>query len=447
MGTQEARILSILKNAGTSGFSRIIATFSGLALIPLAVGYLGTERYGIWVTISSLVAVLQLIDFGIGNALIKLTADNNTKRDKKSLACLVISSFLVLATISVIFLIVSLLIIANIDLNSFLNFSHPNVATEAQYCLYTFVTIFALNFPLTICQPIRLGLQQGYKNGIYNSFGYLVNFLAIFIATQMEASLSILTTASMIGTIGCNLLNIINMRKLLSNQCFRWYDLGQTTFLFIKRSRYFFVLQIFGIISYNLDNIVIATYLDPSYVSEYAMALKIFSLPNMILTLFFSGLWAAYADADGSADGNWIREMSRRAFKVSLIFSTITSLLMLIAAPWLIYFLSQGLVTSNYLLFSGMAIWGILSAIGGATASLLNGLHEIKLQTIMAFIGATINISLSIALTKVIGVSGPIWGTIISLGITYPILIIHANRITTRKSTSATFHPGKHTIR
>jgi O-antigen/teichoic acid export membrane protein len=42
--------------------------------VPLTLTYLGSERYGMWMAISSIVALLAFADFGLGNGLVNAIA-------------------------------------------------------------------------------------------------------------------------------------------------------------------------------------------------------------------------------------------------------------------------------------------------------------------------------------------------------------------------------------
>ncbi|MGA7315646.1 MAG: hypothetical protein WBX22_16905 [Silvibacterium sp.] len=47
--------------------AEVIAVSTSLVTIPMALHYLETEQFGLWMTISSVVAILGFADFGIGN--------------------------------------------------------------------------------------------------------------------------------------------------------------------------------------------------------------------------------------------------------------------------------------------------------------------------------------------------------------------------------------------
>src|SRR5436190_21085 len=66
------RYVRIVQSVLTAVAGRGIALVVGIISVPLTVGYLGTERYGVWVTISTLLAWLNIADLGLGNGLLNM---------------------------------------------------------------------------------------------------------------------------------------------------------------------------------------------------------------------------------------------------------------------------------------------------------------------------------------------------------------------------------------
>ena len=68
-----------------------------------------------------------------------------------------------------------------------------------------------------------------------------------------------------------------------------------------------------------------------------------------------------------------------------------------------------------------LAVWGVVSGVGGVTAVLLNGAGVMKVQTIVSFFASLSNLALSIFFTRRFGVMGVCLGSIIAqLLITFP---------------------------
>src|SRR5664279_362221 len=56
--------------AVSSGIAtRVLSALATLLALPLAVRYLGAERFGVWATITSTVVFLNLLDLGIASTL------------------------------------------------------------------------------------------------------------------------------------------------------------------------------------------------------------------------------------------------------------------------------------------------------------------------------------------------------------------------------------------
>ena len=153
--------------------------------------------------------------------------------------------------------------------------------------------------------------------------------------------------------------------------------------------------------------------------------MKIFTVPLMLISLIFYGLWAVYPEAIEKKDFNWVKNIFKKSLIQGFIFNLGASIFLLIFAEKIIELIANGLVINNYMLFSGMVCWCCLMAIIGACSSLLNGLDSVRFQSITFIFGAIINFMLSIYLTQIIGVSGPIWGSAISLFLISPILVFY----------------------
>ena len=194
----------------------------------------------------------------------------------------------------------------------------------------------------------------------------------------------------------------------------------------------FFVLQLSALVSYSLDNLLVSHFLGSSEVSVYAVTMKLFSIPGMLLSLYLVGMWPAYADASARNDKPWIEKIFWRSLRVSIAFNSLISLLLLLAGNWLIHIWTKGIVQPDIDLLVGMALWGILNAIGGNIAVLLNGLHVVRFQVLIALGALIMNAGLSLWLVQKIGVSGPIWGSVATLLGSYVIIIIYIKKMFSR---------------
>src|SRR4051812_23716437 len=80
-----------------------------LITVPLTLHYLGAERYGLWATLSSLIALASFADFGLGNGLLNALSSAHGRDDREAGAREVSTAFILLlavaATLCVAFLL------------------------------------------------------------------------------------------------------------------------------------------------------------------------------------------------------------------------------------------------------------------------------------------------------------------------------------------------------
>src|SRR5437763_12282212 len=87
-GTErERRSRSIVRGTAAAMVARGIGSLTGIITVPLTVRYLGAERYGAWMTISSVLVFLGFSDFGLAssltNALGKAFGENDRERARR----------------------------------------------------------------------------------------------------------------------------------------------------------------------------------------------------------------------------------------------------------------------------------------------------------------------------------------------------------------------------
>ena len=63
------RYARIVKAVCSGGAARILSSLVSLLTLPLAVRYLGPERYGVWATVTTTAVWINLLDLGIANTL------------------------------------------------------------------------------------------------------------------------------------------------------------------------------------------------------------------------------------------------------------------------------------------------------------------------------------------------------------------------------------------
>ena len=105
-GHAAARERRALVSAMSAAAAKLVNVATLLISVPMTLHYLGPERYGLWMAMSSAVYVLSFADLGIGNALINYVANAYGRDDRPSIREAVSTTAIIFGALSVILLAV-----------------------------------------------------------------------------------------------------------------------------------------------------------------------------------------------------------------------------------------------------------------------------------------------------------------------------------------------------
>ena len=97
-----------LAGLASSWITTLVTVASGLASVPLALGYLSVEEFGLFMLISQIGGYFNLIELGIAGATARILVDYKDNRADRSYGSVIVSGTLVLATQGAIILFVGL---------------------------------------------------------------------------------------------------------------------------------------------------------------------------------------------------------------------------------------------------------------------------------------------------------------------------------------------------
>ena len=81
---------------------RLVALLTVLISVPMAANYLGTERYGLWAAIGSLIALLSFADLGIGSGLLNAITECHGRDDMDAARQYVASAVAMLTGVAIL---------------------------------------------------------------------------------------------------------------------------------------------------------------------------------------------------------------------------------------------------------------------------------------------------------------------------------------------------------
>ncbi|HVG26990.1 MAG TPA: oligosaccharide flippase family protein [Acidobacteriaceae bacterium] len=409
--------LSRLVRGGVSALaSRAVALLVSAVSLPLTVRYLGAEQYGIWVTVSTTVVLMAMLDLGVANSLTNMISRAYAADDREAARRFYASAFWISSGVSAVLGMTCWALWRRVPWGSLFHVHDAHTAMQAELCVAIAVAFILLSLPLNLINRVLGGYQQTQVSNygtLLNSVLGLVAILGVVATRGSLVELMVVYSGMMLlGTLGLNVwvmfwdkrwlrpspraMSREAMRELLGS------GLG------------FFVLQMSALIVFNSDNLVIAHYLSAVDVTPYSVTWRLAGYASVLQSAIMPSLWPAYAEAYARGDYDWVRKMFWRTARFSMgAAATAVLVLMLFGRAIIrVYVGSEG-VPSEVLLVA-ICGWTLLSAGMDLEAYLLAAVDRVKLQGILSGVAAALNIGLSIYLVKRIGSLGVVLGTILS---------------------------------
>jgi O-antigen/teichoic acid export membrane protein len=400
----------------SSGLTKSVSILTSLISVPLTLTYLGTERYGLWMTINSVILMMNFADLGIGNGLMNAISEVHGKDDREAASQYVSSGFFLMLAIAGFILAVFALIYPFISWSRVFNVSSAIASREAGPAMAAFVVCFAVNIPLGIVQRVQMGYQEGFNNNLWQGLGSIFGLLGVLLVIYLKAGLVWLVLAMAGGPALAQLLNGLvlfrRQRPWLRPQ--RKGASWKSAKKLLRIGLLFFLLQIAVALSYSSDNLVAAHVLGPEAVAQYSIPSRMFNYILLFMGMVLFPLWPAYTEAITRGDTHWVKKTFLKSMLWSLLLVSLPSIFFTIFGVQILHLWVGPEITPSFSLLLGLGLWTILGSVGTAVGMLFNAANILRFQIVCASLMSIGALLAKILLSHTIGLSGIIWGTIIA---------------------------------
>jgi O-antigen/teichoic acid export membrane protein len=415
-----------------------------LVLVPLTINYVNTSRYGIWLTVSSIVGWLSFFDIGLTQGLRNKFAEAKARGDDATAQIYVSTTYAILGIIFTaiwIFFIIA---------NNFLNWSgilkvDGSMNAEVSVLVLIVFTYFCLSFVLKIITTILLADQQPAKSSLIDLSGQIISLIFIFFLVKTaEGSLIKLGVALCLSP----LLVLIGANLYLFRGVYRKYkpSFSKIRFVYAKDlfnlGLMFFLIQLAGIIQFQSANIIIARNFGTADVTSYNIVYKYFGILNMVFTIFITPFWSASTEAYQKNDIQWIKNGIKRYNQLNILMVIAGLLMLVFSAPAFRLWLGEGKVNIPF----SLSLWGFLYFFvfmyGSKYVNFLNGISALRIQFIACMISPVLYIALALLFIKryEMGVYSLFTASIIANFNAYILAPLQYHKIIIKRSKSAIWY-------
>lgn len=434
-GTDNQRSLAVKRNALLSLLIKGCSILISLLLVPLTLGFVTDELYGIWLTLSSALFWLTFFDIGftqgLKNKLTEAIALDNWERARS----LVSTTYFVMLIIFLPLCLLLEMLIPYIDWTMILNID-SSYNPELKQVLSILVACFSVQMIVNVLTSVVAAFQQVSLSASFPMIGNFIALILIWILSYAcDSSLLLLSVVMSVSPI---LVSIIASFILYSGIYKKVApSVKEIKIEYVKDlwglGAKFFLIQIQVLILYQCTNLLISNISGPEQVTTYNIAYRYLSVSMMLYSILLSPLWPAFTDAYVKKDFAWMNNVYKKMCKIYLL--SVLLLLFLVAFSPIIYHLWIGDkvmipwdMTILVALYMAIHSWDLLQV------ELINGIGSVKLQTYVTLVGLFLHIPMSFIIGRYLGAVGVVCSMIIINIIYVSCFTIQVHKLLTQKA-------------
>lgn len=388
----KARTGKVTYNIIISFLLRAVSIVVSFLTISYSLKLLDTNKYGIWLAVSSTVSWITILDIGLANGLRNKAAEYLAKKNFAECKTAVSSTY------AILFMIVFPLMLAFFIIAQFVNWNSIfNTKLDEKELLYTLITVFiglSLQFFL---KPIFSILQGDLKIYKANQIQLICNSVPlipiIFLSKYLKGSMVSLAIAQTILPVFVLFIyTIILFKTQYTNikPSINQINLKKSKSLF-GLSLAFFVVQIAGVFLYSTSELLITREFGGADVTLYNLLYKYFSVTTLILNIILSTYWSAFTNAFALNDFSWIKDSILKLVKISCLLLFVILMQLVLIGPVFNLWVGNKIHTPLIMSLVMAGYFGV-SLFTSVYTIVLNGTGKIKVQSIISIITAVLHI-------------------------------------------------------
>ncbi len=206
----------IAKAVSSGAAARMLSAGITLVSLPLAVRYLGAERYGVWATITTTVVWINLLDLGIANTLTNSISRAYALDDKASAARYFTNALLITGTVAAFVGAAFAAVGSRVNWTSLFNVSASVPAAEVRNTVMVAAALTLIGLPCNLGGKLLAGYQELHRSNYVACAGAVAGVLGLALGVALRVSMPTLFVMS----IGCltfaslaNLIFVVTWQK------------------------------------------------------------------------------------------------------------------------------------------------------------------------------------------------------------------------------------------
>lgn len=427
------RTVRINRHVVATGLLQGINVVVGLLLVPMIIHYVNPTQYGIWVTLGSIVSWVAVFDLGLGNGLRNKLTEALARNDQTLARAYVSTAYASLLIIVGGVYFIFLMIRPLVDWAKVLN-APASLSDELMLLVLLVFSFFSLQFVLRLIINMLYADQRPAWNSLVNVSSNILALVLLLVLTLTTRGSLVYLGAVMSG-LPVLVLSVVSVLHFRGRFCKLKPSLKSVDFAYCGNlmglGLRFFIIQLFGLIIFSTDYIIISQLYGPAEATPYNIAFKYFGLVSVVfISVVLTPYWSAYTDAYTKDDFVWIRQETTKLLRLwSVLFIVVTIMVALSSVVYQIWIGDVVQVPFELSVFMGLFV--LVFTLNSIFAGFINGAGKVQLRMYAVTFAGLLNIPLSIFLAKGLqmGLSGVIFATTLCIMLDTILCIIQYRRL------------------
>ena len=412
LGRTESAVLNIIYMIVLKGGSIL----AGLLIIPITLNFVNSETYGIWLTLSSIVAWISFFDIGINNGLKNRLAEALANNDFFLGRKYVSTTYAGLCLVFIPLMIILWFASAWIDWCQLLKITSLG-NDELVSAVRVIIVYFCVNFVTSTINVVAFADQKPALTSLISFVQQVLTLISVWALTKVtDGNLLKLCFGLCISPLVVSILaNVVFYRKRYKaiSPRINCVDFNVIPDL-LKLGVLFFTIQIAGVIQIQMVNFLIIREFGADDVTSYNIAFRYYSILTMLWGIAITPLWASVTDAITKNEWQWVKLTLSRYLKLLLLF-VFLGIIMLVVAPFAYNIWVGDSVSISYSVSFWLFVSTIVTMYANLYVYILNGAAILKLQTIACVLSPIVFLSVYFGLVHMgMGVESIIIASIVA---------------------------------
>lgn len=425
---------SVLRNIASVVLFRGGNILVQLILVPVSIKYVSKESYGLWITLSSMITWLNIMDVGLSYGLRNKLSEAMATDRKDLCQSYVSTTYFLLLLVGIGGCAMVSVVVYFLDWRTVL--SIPKDLSYAQFILILVLIVasFFITFLLKPISAVCYATHKPFFDSLMTFLASFLNLVLIYAMTRFYAQGNLLVLA----VVFCFTPILVNI--LFSGVLYRGiYKTFSPAYRYVHMqyarsltslSGKFFIIQIAATVVFTTDNFMISHYFGNEEVASYNIVQRYFSVPILLLNMILVPFWNLFTDAYIRQDKQWIRDTMTKLFMVSGLLCL--GCMVMVSCSGFAYHLWLGNMMDIPLgITISVSVYTILLLVGSVLTTFINGTGKVKLQMTTSMLTSVLHIPLAMVAIKVfhMGVVGVVVASCVWLMLTLPLKFIQYRKL------------------